>query len=78
MLKRVAIVGTWLPELRPVSFCSGLLLPPLWQIRSPRPNRPKSGSRNLFENLVGSTALTDSQDAERIRALLNRFYDQLL
>ena len=29
----------------------------------------------LFADLVGSTALADSQDAERSRALLNRFYD---
>jgi class 3 adenylate cyclase len=29
----------------------------------------------LFADLVGSTALADSTDAERTRALLNRFYD---
>ena len=29
----------------------------------------------LFADLVGSTAFADSQDAERSRALLNRFYD---
>ena len=28
----------------------------------------------MFADLVGSTALADSQDAERTRALLNRFY----
>jgi class 3 adenylate cyclase len=31
----------------------------------------------LFADLVGSTELADSQDPERIRALLNRFYDAM-
>ena len=31
----------------------------------------------LFADLVGSTGLADSQDAERTRALLNRFYDAM-
>ena len=31
----------------------------------------------LFADLVGSTTLADSQDAERTRALLNRFYDAM-
>ena len=31
----------------------------------------------LFADLVGSTALADSQDAERTRSLLNRFYDAM-
>jgi class 3 adenylate cyclase len=31
----------------------------------------------LFADLVGSTALADSQDAERTRAVLNRFYDAM-
>ena len=31
----------------------------------------------LFADLVGSTALADSQDPERTRALLNRFYDAM-
>ena len=31
----------------------------------------------LFADLVGSTALADSQDAERTRALLNRFYNAM-
>jgi class 3 adenylate cyclase len=31
----------------------------------------------LFADLVGSTRLADSQDAERTRALLNRFYDAM-
>jgi len=31
----------------------------------------------LFADLVGSTALADSTDAERTRALLNRFYDAM-
>jgi class 3 adenylate cyclase len=31
----------------------------------------------LFADLVGSTELADSQDPERIRAVLNRFYDAM-
>jgi class 3 adenylate cyclase len=31
----------------------------------------------LFADLVGSTELADSQDPERMRALLNRFYDAM-
>ena len=31
----------------------------------------------LFADLVGSTAFADSQDAERTRAVLNRFYDAM-
>src|SRR5712691_12300819 len=31
----------------------------------------------LFADLVGSTALAGSQDPERTRALLNRFYDAM-
>jgi class 3 adenylate cyclase len=31
----------------------------------------------LFADLVGSTELADSQDAERTRAVLNRFYDAM-
>ena len=31
----------------------------------------------LFADLVGSTALADAEDPERIRALLDRFYDAM-
>src|SRR5688572_30465418 len=31
----------------------------------------------LFADLVGSTALADSQDPERVRATLERFYDAM-
>ena len=31
----------------------------------------------MFADLVGSTALADSTDPERTRALLNRFYDAM-
>src|SRR5919109_3382542 len=31
----------------------------------------------LFADLVGSTALADSEDPERVRALLDRFYDAM-
>ena len=31
----------------------------------------------LFADLVGSTALAEDQDPERVRALLDRFYDAM-
>jgi len=31
----------------------------------------------LFADLVGSTALADSEDPERIRAILDRFYEAM-
>ena len=31
----------------------------------------------LFADLVGSTALADAEDPERVRALLERFYDAM-
>ena len=39
--------------------------------------RLRSGSwpRPFLRNLVGSTELADGQDPERVRALLDRFYD---
>src|SRR5262249_19212015 len=48
---------------------------------SPVADGPPSEERKLatvlFADLVGSTTLADSQDAERTRALLNRFYDAM-
>src|SRR5919198_6121010 len=41
------------------------------------PHEERKLATVLFADLVGSTALADSQDAERTRALLNRFYDAM-
>jgi class 3 adenylate cyclase len=51
--------------------------------RALRDNRPMQPSKErklatvLFADLVGSTALADSQDPERTRAILDRFYDAM-
>ena len=42
-----------------------------------RPSEERKLATVLFADLVGSTELADSQDAERTRALLNRFYDAM-
>src|SRR2546421_502703 len=42
-----------------------------------RPTEERKLATVLFADLVGSTRLADSQDAERTRALLNRFYDAM-
>ena len=39
------------------------------------PSEERKLATVLFADLVGSTAVADAQDAERTRALLNRFYD---
>jgi hypothetical protein len=44
---------------------------------APEPSEERKLATVLFADLVGSTALADSQDAERTRALLNRFYDAM-
>jgi class 3 adenylate cyclase len=70
-----------------VAFCSncGASLPPGARF-CPSCAAPAAGERPieerklatvLFADLVGSTRLADSQDAERTRALLNRFYDAM-
>jgi class 3 adenylate cyclase len=41
------------------------------------PDEERKLATVLFADLVGSTALADSQDAERTRARLNRFYDAM-
>ena len=43
--------------------------------RRPAPAEERKLATVLFADLVGSTALADSQDPERTRALLDRFYD---
>ena len=42
-----------------------------------QPSEERKLATALFADLVGSTELADSQDAERTRALLNRFYDAM-
>jgi class 3 adenylate cyclase/predicted ATPase len=41
------------------------------------PSEERKVATVVFADLVGSTALADSQDAERSRALLNHFYDAM-
>jgi class 3 adenylate cyclase len=40
-----------------------------------RPTEERKLATVLFADLVGSTALSGSQDPERTRVLLDRFYD---
>jgi class 3 adenylate cyclase len=47
------------------------------QVSEDRPSEERKLATVLFADLVGSTELADSQDAERTRALLNRFYDAM-
>ena len=42
-----------------------------------QPSEERKLATVLFADLVGSTELADSQDPERTRALLNRFYDAM-
>ena len=44
---------------------------------SGEPSEERKLATVLFADLVGSTELADSQDPERTRALLNRFYDAM-
>ncbi len=44
---------------------------------SPPPVEERKLATVLFADLVGSTALGGSQDPERTRATLNRFYDAM-
>jgi len=43
--------------------------------RDMQPSNERKLATVLFADLVGSTALADSQDPERTRAILDRFYD---
>jgi class 3 adenylate cyclase/tetratricopeptide (TPR) repeat protein len=54
-------------------FCPACAHP----VTAERPTEERKLATVLFADLVGSTALADSQDAERTRALLNRFYDAM-
>jgi class 3 adenylate cyclase len=44
---------------------------------SPAPNEERKLATVVFADLVGSTALADSEDPERTRAMLNRFWDAM-
>jgi class 3 adenylate cyclase len=43
-----------------------------------RPSEERKVATVLFADVVGSTSLADSQDAERTRATLDRFYDAMV
>src|SRR5829696_4146666 len=61
--------GASLP--RGARFCPGCATP----VAEGPPSEERKVATVVFADLVGSTALADSQDAERSRALLNRFYE---
>jgi class 3 adenylate cyclase len=52
-------------------FCPGCAAP----VAGERPTEERKLATVLFADLVGSTALSGSQDPERTRVLLDRFYD---
>jgi class 3 adenylate cyclase len=54
-------------------FCPGCGAP----VAAERPTEERKLSTVLFADLVGSTALSGSQDPERTRVLLDRFYDAM-
>jgi class 3 adenylate cyclase len=60
--------GTEIP--REARFCPGCGAP----LADERPTEERKLATVLFADLVGSTAIADSQDPERTRALLDRFY----
>jgi adenylate cyclase len=53
-------------------FCPGCAAP---IPESPEPSEEQKVATVLFADLVGSTELAGSQDQERTRAMLTRFYD---
>jgi class 3 adenylate cyclase len=54
-------------------FCPGCAAP----VADEQPTEERKLATVLFADLVGSTALAGSQDPERTRALLDRFYDAM-
>ena len=54
-------------------FCPGCAAP----VADERPTEERKLATVLFADLVGSTALAGSQDPERTRVLLDRFYDAM-
>jgi class 3 adenylate cyclase len=63
--------GAELP--RDAQFCPTCGAP----VRIERPTEERKLATVVFADLVGSTALAGSEDPERTRALLNRFYDAM-
>jgi class 3 adenylate cyclase len=63
--------GASLP--RRARFCPNCANP----VAEDRPSEERKLATVLFADLVGSTELADSQDAERTRVMLNRFYDTM-
>src|SRR3954454_2320561 len=55
-------------------FCSNCGMPLAVPVQ---PSEERKLATVLFADLVGSTKLASSQDAERTRSLLNRFYDAM-
>jgi len=58
---------------RGARFCPSCAHP----VAEDRPAEERKLATILFADLVGSTQLADSQDAERTRVVLNRFYDTM-
>jgi ribosomal protein L40E len=54
-------------------FCPACAAP----VEDERPSEERKLATVLFADLVGSTALAGSQDPERTRAMLDRFYDAM-
>ena len=54
-------------------FCPNCAAP----VAKERPSEERKLATVLFADLVGSTEMAGAQDAERTRALLNRFYDAM-
>src|SRR4051812_30611692 len=54
-------------------FCPNCAAP----VADERPSEERKLATVLFADLVGSTEMASSQDAERTRALLTRFYDAM-
>ena len=63
--------GAALPSV--ARFCPACAAP----VAEEAPSEERKRATVLFADLVGSTELADSQDAERTRVLLNRFYDAM-
>jgi len=66
-----AACGAALPEA--ARFCPGCAAP----VEARRDERERKLATVVFADLVGSTELGGSQDPERTRALLDRFYDAM-
>src|ERR1700758_1434789 len=76
-----AVSGVLLPYCCPKSTSRDLGPPPLdvvWaRIGVAMPAEERKLATVLFADLVGSTELAGDEDPERVRALLDRFYDSM-